>query len=453
MFPNISGDISQETLDVSDMNIPRFDNITITDSINDVCSIDYLTGETIIVTSHPNITVANLDILRATFLKQDTQATVSLQVVGNIENRREIIYNGDILESIDAVEYVFQLITSEQDYKISYSNETGQIMYGSEQINLTSSDFSVDGGILTVWFSLVSADEIYEELIVVSTFIKVNFTNFEEEGFVYLSDIAPNPPLEIIEVYAPSVGYVGQTIQFNASVEPFTGLPPYTYHWDFGDQGTSTQLNPTHVYTKPGVYTYTFTVTDDAGATASDFGYITIHREGRFIKAFLFGRYANNITDNDSRTFAAVNLRMILFRPLKFHHFTSGETIIVSNQFLGLWGKQSLFGLFSIISVSKPPKTPHIACVIDSVLNRVIVASVDVFVKWRDIAIKATNNATWQVFSAQGMALDLPNHTDGIVTDVIPGDYIQLSGTTGKVVVTLRYIHTNTLLGAWTVNV
>ncbi|HER45434.1 MAG TPA: PKD domain-containing protein, partial [Thermoplasmatales archaeon] len=158
------------------------------------------------------------------------------------------------------------------------------LLYGMEQINLTSSDFSIVGGTLSITFSLVSADEVYEELIVTTTFIKVDFTALEEEGFedfVYLSDIAPNPPLEIIEAYAPNIGSVGETIQFNGSVQPLTGQPPYQYHWDFGDQGTpSTQLNPTHVYTSPGVYTYTFTVTDQAGDSASETGKITISAEG-----------------------------------------------------------------------------------------------------------------------------------------------------------------------------
>jgi len=101
-----------------------------------------------------------------------------------------------------------------------------------------------------------------------------------------------------------------------------------------------------------------------------------------------------------------------------------------------------------------PPETPHISCTTDSTLNRIIIATADANVKWRHIAITTNNQAvTWQVFSGQGLALDQPNHTDGIITDVIAGDYIQLNGTTGNVKVTMRYIPTNSLLGTWTVNV
>jgi len=47
------------------------------------------------------------------------------------------------------------------------------------------------------------------------------------------------------------------------------GFPPYTYAWKFGDGGTSTATNPTHVYTAPGVYQVNETVTDSQANTAS----------------------------------------------------------------------------------------------------------------------------------------------------------------------------------------
>ena len=278
--------------------------ITITDPENDVSSIDYLTGETIVVTSHPEITVANIDIITATYTQEGKQATVTLQVKGNIEDRGKVIDpdSDDLFETLDTVEYGFQLSTSEEDYMISYSNRTGQIMSGFEKKYLTSSDFSVVGGTLTVWFTLLSENEIYEELTVTSTFTKVNFATFEEEGYVYLSDIAPNPPLEIIEAYAPNIGSVGDTIQFNGSVQPLTGQPPYQYRWDFGDGGTSTLLNPTHVYSKAGKYTYVFTVTDQAGGSTSETGTITI--TGQSLSAF-FTWTPTNPTPGQTITFNA----------------------------------------------------------------------------------------------------------------------------------------------------
>jgi len=260
---------------------------TITDGIEDVSSVN-LTGETTIITYSPDIEVDNIDLTQATYTRQGTQANLTLQVAGNIENRGGIIdyYSEDFLNNFNAVEYIFTLTTSEQEYVVSYSNKTGQLSKGTESpINLTSSDFSVVGDTLTVYVPLDSSEETYENLSVESTFIKANISFEDPEGmdpldFVYLSDLAPNPPLMVYEAYAPNIGAVGEAIQFNGSVKPLTGQPPYTYHWDFGDQGTSTALNPTHEYAKAGEFTYTFTVTDQAGASESETGTITISSEG-----------------------------------------------------------------------------------------------------------------------------------------------------------------------------
>lgn len=44
---------------------------------------------------------------------------------------------------------------------------------------------------------------------------------------------------------------------------------PATYAWTFGDGGTSSQQNPTHVYTTPGSYTVCLTVTDACGSNTT----------------------------------------------------------------------------------------------------------------------------------------------------------------------------------------
>jgi PKD repeat protein len=41
------------------------------------------------------------------------------------------------------------------------------------------------------------------------------------------------------------------------------------YNWQFGDGGTSTEVNPSYTYVTPGAYTAILTVTDDMGATNS----------------------------------------------------------------------------------------------------------------------------------------------------------------------------------------
>ena len=384
------------------------------------------------------------------------QITLSLQVVGIIEDRGELIDPYGSPFNFDTVEYGFQLITSEDEYMISYCNQTGRLTNGVMQINLTSSDFSIVDGTLSINFSLMNSDEVYENLSVSSTYLKADFSNITS-GFVYLTDLAANPPLEIIEAYGPESGYQGQSIQFNASIQPLTGLPPYSYQWDFGDQGTSTELNPTHVYSRPGFYQYTFTVTDDAGATASEYGYITIQRkEGAFIKAFLFGSYANNISHEESLTFSAVNLRMIFFLPPAFHHFIAWERVTVLKPFLGIQMKDFLIGVFSIVSVSVSSKIPNIACTTDSTLNRLIVAYADANIKWSDIDIRNDTGSIdfhWALYTDGGVT----NSSTNIIPlgkYVTAGDYLQLWwSSTGNVRISFRYIPKNVLLGAWTINV
>ena len=258
-------------------------DVTITDIIDDVSSIDYATSGTTVVTSHKDIDVKNLDIIKATYTQQATQATVTLQVRGSIEDRGKMIdQNSMDFDALNFVEYDFQVTTSEQDYTINYANQTGQVSNGVDTRNLTSADFTVIGDTLTIIYTLTSPTEVYENLSVTSMFVKMNLSGSEPDltDFVYLSDIAPNPTLEIMEAYAQNVGSIGENIQFNGSIIPLTGQPPYQYHWNFGDQKTSTELNPTHAYTKEGEYTYTFTVTDQAGDTASQTGNITISSEG-----------------------------------------------------------------------------------------------------------------------------------------------------------------------------
>jgi hypothetical protein len=258
-------------------------DVTITDIIDDVSSIDYATSGTTVVTSHKDINVKNLDIIKATYTQQATQATVTLQVRGSIEDRGKMIdQNSMDFDALNFVEYDFQVTTSEQDYTINYANQTGQVSNGVDTRNLTSADFTVIGDTLTIIYTLTSPTEVYENLSVTSMFVKMNLSGSEPDltDFVYLSDIAPNPTLEIMEAYAQNVGSIGENIQFNGSIIPLTGQPPYQYHWNFGDQKTSTELNPTHAYTKEGEYTYTFTVTDQAGDTASQTGSITISSEG-----------------------------------------------------------------------------------------------------------------------------------------------------------------------------
>ncbi len=65
----------------------------------------------------------------------------------------------------------------------------------------------------------------------------------------------------------------------NSGVTPlkvnFTSLTLYyegkiKYHWDFGDNKTSDEMNPSHIYNESGSYICTLTVTDSSGKKSTD---------------------------------------------------------------------------------------------------------------------------------------------------------------------------------------
>jgi PKD repeat protein len=68
-----------------------------------------------------------------------------------------------------------------------------------------------------------------------------------------------------------------EPVQFTGSADG--GYPPYSWHWDFGDEKTSEEQNPTHEYDTAGNYTVTLTVTDDNESVAIDTTWALIMEE------------------------------------------------------------------------------------------------------------------------------------------------------------------------------
>ena len=68
------------------------------------------------------------------------------------------------------------------------------------------------------------------------------------------------PPLQIVSCSAtPASGNIPLAVTFGVTATG--GSAAYTYSWNFGDGGTSTQQNPTHTYTAPAQYAGVVTVT------------------------------------------------------------------------------------------------------------------------------------------------------------------------------------------------
>jgi len=63
----------------------------------------------------------------------------------------------------------------------------------------------------------------------------------------------------------PKQGYAPLTVSFDGSLSTSPNGDIVSYEWDFGDGSTSTGMKTSHIFTSPGEYTVTLTVTDDHG--------------------------------------------------------------------------------------------------------------------------------------------------------------------------------------------
>jgi hypothetical protein len=113
--------------------------------------------------------------------------------------------------------------------------------------------------ILAVQRELVSTREEIEV-------IKGRMQYLEESSNLALFTVSLEQSKLIVEFSADTrTVREGETLAFNPSV--VGGFYPYTYEWNFGDDETSTEVNPTHVYSSGGTYTVKLKVTDDKGVS------------------------------------------------------------------------------------------------------------------------------------------------------------------------------------------
>ncbi len=74
---------------------------------------------------------------------------------------------------------------------------------------------------------------------------------------------------DVITVYddfqaTPTTGSAPLQVQFTSTSSKVTSV-----QWQFGDGGTSTTLNPSHTYTRPGMYTVSLTATGSSGSSTN----------------------------------------------------------------------------------------------------------------------------------------------------------------------------------------
>ncbi len=76
-----------------------------------------------------------------------------------------------------------------------------------------------------------------------------------------------------------------------------------TYLWNFGDNSSSTQVNPTHIYNTPGTYTVTLTATSNKGCVSASQQVVTIYQPP--VASFIHGPICLNAPTNFTNTSSA----------------------------------------------------------------------------------------------------------------------------------------------------
>jgi PKD repeat protein len=96
---------------------------------------------------------------------------------------------------------------------------------------------------------------VSQVVVMVSACIMLNAC--KKEGF-------PVPPASTVPLFSYTIdndGFAPATMALtNESIVPVPAGTP-TYYWNFGDGTNSTEVNPVHLYTKPGVYTVKLVIT------------------------------------------------------------------------------------------------------------------------------------------------------------------------------------------------
>ncbi|MDP1621455.1 MAG: PKD domain-containing protein [Bacteroidales bacterium] len=110
---------------------------------------------------------------------------------------------------------------------------------------------------------------VFTDLLIHNVTLKVRNSNGCEHITVAIPVQAqPSPKADFSY---PILSCTGDIVQFTNMSSPLTGTPIATYLWNFNDplspSNTSTDPNPTHLFSGPGSYQVTLTVTNQAGCS------------------------------------------------------------------------------------------------------------------------------------------------------------------------------------------
>lgn len=170
-------------------------------------------------------------------------------------------------------------------YNTGRNLTVSEIVPGRLRIIISSSSYSgmSQGLLMAIRFHVsedVNFDDIYSlysENIVATTFPEnIIYPLSVLAGWIRIYSPLPYPPKARFSA-SPTKTLTGTEIEFTDESRLGNGTDPQ-WLWNFGDGSFSIQRNPVHVYSQPGIYTVTLTVTTTAGSdTLIKENYVEIH--------------------------------------------------------------------------------------------------------------------------------------------------------------------------------
>jgi PKD repeat protein len=96
--------------------------------------------------------------------------------------------------------------------------------------------------------------------------LKISFANYKADAVPSTAVASASFPISYLPFAVPG----GTPSAFSVDFIPLTtGGQPQSFLWDFGDGSTSTQSNPTHIYTNTGIYEVGLTVNYVSGCSSN----------------------------------------------------------------------------------------------------------------------------------------------------------------------------------------
>lgn len=232
----------------------------------------------------------DIDIKSVQASKNNKQISINLQVYGKINDGTNLSDYQKYFEGLDEnagyedilnldlpdiiiTSYTVTLKTSKDEYYISYQQGEAIMQSMTNQINVSH----VKNDDTLTFNAELSESEKIEDINVSTSYMEGSYISMilsmvgggGDSGLGSLGsfesyiDVAPEPGFSVYATAEPDTAEPDEEVQFNAKAD--SGVPQYTYKWEFGDGTISNEQNPTHKYTKEGTYNVKVVATDSIG--------------------------------------------------------------------------------------------------------------------------------------------------------------------------------------------